>query len=261
MGMSDQSSYKVECNGNDFIIIIKDDLVDAINEDMIQKLCSRKSGIGADGLLLIDLHIDGYDFKMDYYNNDGSWETMCANGALCVIKVLQSRDYNFNNHKFLAGDGEHEIHINNDIISIRMKSPSFKTDDVNISGCTGAHVDSGAKHFVTVSKIKEIDTLYQLAQSIRYDDYFSPAGLNVNFLDIIDSNTINVITYEKGIEAIMKSCGSGSVAAAFYGAQHYTIESPLTIINPGGEMQLVFNDDWSKVWLRSNPTIEFTINS
>tara|TARA_B100000700_G_C15039032_1_gene854296 strand:- start:411 stop:1190 length:780 start_codon:yes stop_codon:yes gene_type:complete len=258
--MLKQRCYKVECNGNDFVLIIKDDLVEPINTNIIKKLCDRKNGIGADGLLLVDLNINNYDFQMDYYNNDGSWETMCANGAMCIIQVLQQRQYHFNTNKFLAGDGEHKIKISNKRISIQMKPPSFKTKDINIAGCIGAHIDSGAKHFVTISKVKDIDSLYKLAQSIRYDDYFSPLGLNVNFLDIISKNKINVITYEKGIEKIMKSCGSGSVAAAFYAAQKHDIQNPLTIINSGGEMQLIFNDDWSDLWLMSNPTIEFAVN-
>ena len=69
-----------------------------------------------------------------------------------------------------------------------------------------------------------------------------------------------MITYEKGVEEIMLSCGSGSVAAAFYAFSKDDIRSPLTIINQGGDMELEFNDDWSEVWLRSNPMIEFEIN-
>ena len=259
--MFNQRGYKTQCNGNDFIIINKSDLEEKLNSTLIQELCDRKEGIGADGLLLVNLKIDNYDFKMDYYNNDGSWETMCANGALCVIKLLQSQSYLFNYNKFLAGDGEHEFNIINDVLSIRMKPPSFKTDDIKVAGHIGAHIDSGAKHFVTQSSINQINRLYKIAQSIRYHDYFKPAGLNVNFLNINSPNKINVITYEKGIEEIMRSCGSGSVAAAFYGAKIENINSPLTIINPGGQMKLTFNDDWSEVWLTSNPTIEFEINS
>ena len=259
--MFNPQGYKAECNGNDFIIIMKDHCPETFNDEKIKELCDRDSGIGADGLLLIDLDVDSYDFKMDYYNNDGSWETMCANGALCVIQVLQDTGYQFHHHAFLAGDGEHQLNIKDGMISIRMKSPLFKTEDVQVAGCIGAHVDSGAKHFVTISAINKIDELYTIAQSIRYDDYFSPTGLNVNFLKINSPDSIHVITYEKGIEAMMRSCGSGSVAAAFYASKHSDIVSPLTITNPGGKMQLIFNADWSEVWLTSNPTIEFEIKS
>ena len=258
--MANQRAYKAQCNGNDFVIIIKDDLIKDLTKTHIQTICNRDRGVGANGLLLIDLHADGYDFKMDYYNNDGSWETMCANGALCAIKLLYNQKYTFEYHRFLAGDGDHKIKIDKDNPSIAMKHPTFKTDDIQVSGYTGAHVDSGAKHFVTLSTSKNIDELHNIAQKIRYDDCFAPLGVNVNFLDIHSPNKIEVITYEKGIEEIMLSCGSGSVAAAFYGSSKQDIQSPLSIINQGGSMELVFNDTWTEVWLTSHPTIEFEVN-
>ena len=100
--MAKQRAYKAECNGNDFVIIFRDELTAKLNEQTIQKMCNRDQGIGADGLLLVDSQMDGYDFKIDYYNNDGSWETMCANGALCIIKLLQSKDVSFKNNLFLG---------------------------------------------------------------------------------------------------------------------------------------------------------------
>ena len=76
-------------------------------------------------------------------------------------------------------------------------------------------------------------------------------------LKIIDSNTIQVFTYEKGIEDIMLSCGSGSVASAFYAFHKEKINSPLSIINKGGNMTLEFDSKWENVWLRSHPKILF----
>ena len=72
----------------------------------------------------------------------------------------------------------------------------------------------------------------------------------------IGTNTINVITYEKGIEKIMRSCGSGSVAAAFYAYHNGNIKSPLKILNPGGYMMLEFNSSWEDVWLFSHPSVD-----
>ena len=136
-----------------------------------------------------------------------------------------------------------------------MKPPSFKTDNINVQGVTGAHVDSGQKHFVLISDIKNSDEAYHIARSIRYDDSFAPHGVNVNFLRVHNKNTIHVITYEKGIEKIMESCGSGSVAASYYAFHYSKIESPLTIINRGGSMTLSFDKEWKEVWLTSSPEI------
>ena len=257
--MSSQRGYKVQCNGNDFIILIKEDLEIIPDKPFIQNLCNRDTGIGADGMLLITKSVDGYDFKMDYFNNDGSWETMCANGALCTIKLLLNKRHLFTDNLFLAGDGDHGIRIEDQEIYIRMKPPSLKTEDMDIQGNIGAHVDSGAKHFVMQSDITDIDKIYKIAQIIRYDDSFAPNGLNVNLLRIDHKAQIQVITYEKGIEKVMQSCGSGSVAAAFYASTKTKMKSPLTIINRGGEMELQFDEMWRNVWLRSNPTLEFEV--
>ena len=138
-----------------------------------------------------------------------------------------------------------------------MKPPNNVSGKVTIQGSIGAHIDSGAKHFVTYCNQRDKNQLYKKAQLIRFDNYFKPYGLNVNFLIVKAANHINVITYEKGIEKIMLSCGSGSVAAAYYAAMHDNIQSPLTISNQGGDMTLEFDDDWKDIWLWSNPNIEF----
>ena len=252
--MALQSFYYCECNGNDFIIILKNDLLIELTESNIQKLC-RFDGQTIDGLLLVDTDTDNHDFKMDYYNNDGSWETMCANGALCIIKILEKRGFIFSHNLFEAGDGDHQIKFNDKRFGIKMKAPEFKTDDLNIGDIKGAHIDSGAKHFVTALEATDHEELYGIAQGVRYHHYFKPDGLNVNFLHINDLNNIRVITYEKGIESIMQSCGSGSVAAAFYGASKQELTSPLQISNPGGDMLLEFNSNWDDVWLYSSPSI------
>ena len=84
-------------------------------------------------------------------------------------------------------------------------------------------------------------------------------GVNVNFFKINHTSQIQVITYEKGIEKVMLSCGSGSVAAAYYASTKTKIASPLSIVNRGGNMQLEFDEKWIEVWLKSNPNIEFEV--
>ncbi len=251
--MTQQNFYYADSNGNDFIIILKDNLSINLNSSTIQSLCNFQDK-PVDGLLLIDTNYKDYDFKMDYYNNDGTWETMCVNGALCTINLLMQLEFHFYHHCFQAGDGSHYIKLNNNQISIKMISPEFKTEDIELHGISGSYIDSGAKHFVLRTKIVDDNQLYKIAQSIRYDNYFQPDGLNVNFLNIISSNHINVITYEKGIESIMQSCGSGSVAAAFYAASKQPLSSPLNVSNPGGSFTIRFNESWDNVWISGCPS-------
>ena len=256
--MSRQKFYKAQCNGNDFVLLLNNELNITLNELTIQKLCDRKHGVGSDGLILIDIYGDDHDFKMDYYNSDGSWETMCANGALCCVLLLQSKEYSFKSHTFTAGDGEHHIKFAENTISIKMKAPRNVTGQISVQGFSGAHIDSGAKHFITHCNERDFKILQSSAKRIRYDDLFKPSGLNVNFLIVKAHDHIDVVTYEKGIEKIMLSCGSGSVAAAFYASQQGNIQSPLRISNPGGEMRLTFNQDWTDLWLNSHPMILFS---
>ena len=82
---------KWHANGNDFILILSENFPDVgAKELLIQRLCNRNTGIGADGLFII-LSSENYDFFLDYYNADGSWETLCANGSRCASKFIYSR--------------------------------------------------------------------------------------------------------------------------------------------------------------------------
>jgi len=237
---------------NTFIIIFNNKEHNLIKAN-IQKICKQ---FNTDGLLLVSDHKD-YDYKMDYFNNDGTWETMCANGARCVALFMWQQKKCDRNIEFLAGDGPHKIKIKNKkFILLSMKTPCFKTHEIAPNGYKGKFVDSGAKHFATIINDIKIDSLKSKGQKIRYNKIFNPDGINVNFMKLINKNHIKVWTYEKGIENMVMSCGSGSVAAAFYAYKKNKLTSPIKITVPGGELSLIFNDEWSEVWLIGPAVIE-----
>ena len=93
-------------------------------------------------------------------------------------------------------------------------------------------------------------------KKIRYNKIFSPDGTNINFMKLLNEHHIKVWTYEKGIEDMVMSCGSGSVAAAYYAFEQNKIKSPVQISVPGGELKLTFNDNWSDVWLSGPAHLE-----
>ena len=79
---------KCHANGNDFILIHSDDFPkESRTKDVIRRLCYRHTGIGADGLFVISPS-EKLDFLLDYYNSDGSWETLCANGSRCAVQFM-----------------------------------------------------------------------------------------------------------------------------------------------------------------------------
>ena len=236
---------KVHGTKNTFIIIYNNKNHQLIKSH-IQKVCYK---FDTDGLLLVSDH-KGYDYKMDYFNNDGTWETMCANGARCVALFMWKQKKCNKTINFLAGDGPHKIKIKNKkLISLSMITPSFKTNEIEPNGYKGKFVDSGAKHFTTIIDDMKIKSVKSEGKKIRDNEIFNPDGTNVNFMKLIDKHHIKVWTYEKGIEDMVMSCGSGSVAAAFYGYKKNKLNSPIKITVPGGELLLTFNEKWDDVWL------------
>jgi len=254
---------KAHGTGNDFIIIYSEDVPSlTINSNLIKQLCHRQTGIGADGLLLLSPD-NTLDFKMDYYNNDGSWETMCANGARCAVRYMYKRGLIKNKTTFFAGDGPHDAEVGNDRnIKLQMKSPKYKTDLIAVGGFKGFHVDSGARHFaVSVKDLSKIN-VFTSGQKIRYSNEFLPKGINVNFFTKLSTNSIYVKTYEKGIEKTVLSCGSGSVAAAYHASQSLGLHSPVDVTVPGGKLIIEFDNNWESVWLTGIAILVFnsTIN-
>ncbi len=250
---------KAHGTGNDFIVFIEEDCPEVVRERLfISRICRHRTGVGADAVLVLSKDADGYDFKMDYYNSDGSWETMCANGARCAALVMQRKGKADKKIRMLAGDGPHEMEIvSPGTVRLKMKPPVYKSDTLEVEGFSGCHVDSGAAHFVTEVLRFTMNKAEISAPPIRYADEFSPRGINVNFYEILDHFTLKVITYEKGIERVMLSCGSGSVAAAFHAAKKHQLKSPLRVIVPGGKLTVEFDDDWKDVWLKGPAVILF----
>ena len=249
---------KAHGTGNHFIIIYLPDCPELeINETLIKLLCNPNTGIGADGLLAISID-KKYDFKMDYYNNDGSWETMCANGARCAALFLYEKKIIDKHATFISGDGSHKIKIHNkNNVELTIFPPKYTSKEIIIDEYSGFSINSGAKHFIV-----EIDSSVNLnwksiGKKIRNSNHFYPDGTNVNFVKKISNNSIEVITYEKGIEAIMQSCGSGSVAAAYHMQKKYNLNNNIHVKVPGGELLITTDSNWSEVWLRGQAQLIF----
>ena len=249
--------YKAHGTGNDTIIFLSEECPQIIYDPaFIRKICKRRTGIGADCVIIVSKHKE-YDFMMDYYNSDGSWETFCANGARCVAKLLYSKSIVKNKMHFLAGDGTHTAIINNNDVSLKMKKPKIQGEKIKILDYKGYLVDSGAKHFtIEVSDLNHND-VEEIGRKIRYSEYFEPEGVNVNFFQIIDKENINVWTYEKGIEKLMLSCGSGSVASVYYANKIHNINKSVCCNVLGGKLNVKFDENWDNVWLTGNAYIVF----
>ena len=241
--------YKYHGTGNDFIII--DDYYQEAPElttKQIKHLCHRRFGIGADGLMLISKK-PGYDFEMTYYNADGNLSSMCGNGGRCIVKLAHHIGIHKSSYHFIAVDGEHEAEIDVDgTVSLKMK------DVTEVHYKNGyAVLNTGSPHFVKFAgDVKNIDVV-DSGRTIRYSDTFSKEGINVNFVEALNEDSIYVRTYERGVEDETMSCGTGVTAAALISAHNDNGFNTVDVKVPGGRLSVEFDkiDDqrFENIWL------------
>ena len=211
--------YKYQGAGNDFLIADNRDASIELSAGQIASICDRRYGVGADGLMLLE-NCEGYDFRMVYYNSDGSGGMMCGNGGRCIVAF--AADMGIEQFGFIAADGPHyaEIILDNGAektVRLQMKDVEvcYHYDglgDVTVPS-DGYFLDTGTRHFVRiVESVHEYDIVTE-GREIRYKAaQLQPIGANVNYLEQCEG-FIKVRTYEKGVEDETFACGTGIVAS------------------------------------------------
>jgi diaminopimelate epimerase len=224
---------KYQATGNDFVLIDNRTGKYSFTKDQIEKVCDRKFGVGADGLMLIEKHPD-FDFNLVYYNRDGS-ESLCGNGSRAAVHLASTLGLLNGKTKFNAYDGGHAAEIlPNGIIKLRMKDVSdIKKKDNEL------FLNTGSPHFIRfVGDVKNYP-VFDEGKSIRYRDDFKPGGTNVNFIQLLPENSIFVRTYERGVEDETLSCGTGVVACAI-ASSFKGYQSPVKVKTLGGDLSVEF---------------------
>ncbi|RZS95470.1 diaminopimelate epimerase [Cecembia calidifontis] len=228
--------YKYQGTGNDFVMI--DDRSEAFpaqNLKLVQRLCDRKFGIGADGLILIR-NRKGYDFEMIYFNADGS-QSMCGNGARCAVAFSKFLGIIENETHFLAIDGPHDARVVGDWIELGM-SPVSSLSNAG----EDFFVNTGSPHHVRFVEDVASYPVVKEGAEIRYSEPYAPKGTNVNFVTPIGPDEIHVRTYERGVEDETLSCGTGVTACALvFGYQNELHE--VKIKTPGGKLKVRFSEN------------------
>lgn len=242
--------HKYQGTGNDFIIADnRNGDYSSLTTKQVNKLCDRRFGIGADGLMLLQER-NGYDFEMKYYNADGKEGSMCGNGARCMVKFVYNLGIHKELYKFIAADGVHEAEIDTDgIVSLRMKDvravKKFHNDYV---------LDTGSPHYIKmVNHVMEMD-VYKKGYEIRHSKEFEDEGINVNFVEQTDEpDKIIVRTFERGVEDETLSCGTGVTAAALVCYHNENGFNEVGVRTLGGELSIEFDrvDDsrFENIWL------------
>lgn len=242
--MSGINFSKISGSGNDFIVIDnRTHIFPDKNKILIQKLCAPHTGIGADGILLLEKS-NRADLKMRIFNPDGSEPNMCGNGARCIS--LFAWKHRLIPKKFtietLAGIIKAEVCLNNNI-KIYLGNPK----DIKLNTTVKLAkkrlkihtINTGVPHaIIYVPNIDKVD-VSTIGRIVRYAKVFLPGGTNVDFVQVLDKQHISVRTYERGVEAETLACGTGVTASAYISSLLYNLKSPVYIMTKSGDTLIV----------------------
>jgi diaminopimelate epimerase len=239
--------YKYQGTGNDFVMIDnRKETFPRNNRKLITHLCDRRFGVGADGLILLEMDTKS-DFKMVYYNSDGNQSTMCGNGGRCIVSFAQFLKIIANETTFSAIDGLHHATIKGVIVHLKMQ-------DVNeIKSKPGAvFMNTGSPHHVQmVSELSRFNVAKEGAK-LRYGLY-GEEGSNINFVEEDAGGSFSVRTYERGVEDETLSCGTGVTAVAL--AMHTQGKTKGLSVKTkvlGGELEVTYvpkNEGYEQIYL------------
>ena len=212
---------KMHGAGNDFVLIDDRDGSFPCEQGILAAIGARGTGVGCEGIILVQLS-GRLDFRMRFFNPDGSEAELCGNGARCVaafareIGAAKSDAMRF---ETLAGEVRAEI-VGPGLVKVEMPDPKDLRNDF---------VNSGVPHrIVPVDDLAKTDVEGE-GRRIRYSAEFAPAGTNVDFVTFTSDRSLDIRTYERGVEAETFACGTGSVAAAVVGVAQHGLRFPVDV--------------------------------
>ena len=251
--------YKYHGNGNDFVIFDDRRKDVFLCHDYIKNLCSRRFGIGADGVMLLQNSTTA-DYLMKIFNSDGSEADMCGNGLGCIAKfVFDNIEKDKKKLTFQTKAGAYEVFSEGKKIMFKSFFPKFVSEKNQIllgsKKLEVAILNSGVMHGVIF--VKDLDNIdvFSLGKKIRHLPNFSP-GINVNFCEEIAPGKVRIRTFEKGVEAETLCCSTGALASSYaYFAKNNFSQSSICLYFPGGEINVFKSKD--SMLLFQNPKFVF----
>ena len=239
---------KMHGAGNDFIVI--DDHEGHVpwqDYGRMVALAARRTGVGSEGILLVQPS-EVADFRMRFLNPDGAEAEMCGNGSRCVAWYahhlgIAGRSMTI---ETLAGRLDARIEENNNV-RVWMPDPSGRRYglDIQVEDGTvhGHYIVAGVPHFVVpVADAAAVDVARDGA-ALRQHAAFAPAGTNVDFVRCQAPGTIQMRTYERGVEAESGACGTGAVACAVVAVETLGFTMPIRLHTSSG-FELEVDGDW-----------------
>ncbi len=232
--------WKMHGAGNDFILVDDRELTFPTEDNAwIASIAQRRFGVGCEGVILIQPSEDA-DFRMRFFNPDGGEVEMCGNGARCVARLASEIGAAGTSMVFDTVAGKVSATVEDDTVTLGMTDPFDWTlnGSLEINGENHAYhsVNSGVPHVVMVfDDVQQIDIM-QIGAAVRYHDQFAPAGTNANFITITGSDSLDVRTYERGVEHETLACGTGMVACGLIAGKLGKVSTPVKITCAGGDV-------------------------
>ena len=236
--------------GNDFAV------VDArgLELDYAQQALELCKLIGADGFMAVD-HSDTADFKLHFYNADGSRGEMCGNGSRCICRFAYEHGIAGENMAVETDAGiVYGKRLSESQYLVRLNNPGIVDLDRKADAAYIELGNPGVPHAVT--EIPGLnwdmrDELREKARGLRYDPAF-PKGANANLYSWLDESTIRILTFERGVEDYTLACGTGSASTAVVlWLKGLIPNGKLTVKNPGGDLTVTIEgkDTVESLWL------------
>ncbi len=233
--------WKLEGAGNDFIGLDGRKGGLGLNRGKIARLCDRRRGVGADGVLVVEKPKGRIaDYRMRYYNADGGEASMCGNGARCFALLARAVSGRKGNElRVQTQVGLLTLRTSGQEVQVSMTEPTKLRlgRKLVVAGRKLAvdFLNTGVPHAVLfVRSVRSIDVAKQ-GRAIRYHSAFAPSGTNVNFVEIGRGNRIHVRTYERGVEGETLACGTGVVASSILSNLRRGLRSPILVTTRGGD--------------------------
>jgi diaminopimelate epimerase len=258
--------WKMNGSGNDFIIIDNRDrkVTDEEMPLLVVQCCRRRESVGADGVIFVT-ESDRYDFAWRFYNADGGEAEMCGNGGRCVSRFAYLKGIAGPQMTFETLAGPVSATVNGRMVNVLMPRPSGLTlglDMELVPGWLSADfINTGVPHVVIRVEKLENHPVVEQGRAIRYHERFAPEGTNANFVTVTGPDSLEIRTYERGVEDETLACGTGSIAASLIACTRNLVKSPTRVKTRSGEILTISfeksGETIEKVWMEGNTTIVY----
>jgi diaminopimelate epimerase len=234
---------KISGSGNDFILF--DNREKALDGDLrkfVRKVCSRRLGVGADGVLLLGKSAE-HDFSMRYFNADGGEAEMCGNGARCIAYFALQIGAARERMSFQAKDSPHTAEVRGSRVKVSLRDPAQIQLGIDLElgeKMLSVHfVNTGVPHVVVLTTDVENAEVVTVGREIRNHPRFAPAGTNADFAQVTGSHSLRIRTYERGVEDETLACGTGATASAILAHVLKKVEPPVSVTTQSGEILII----------------------